>query len=471
MCETMIEIRAQISMMQEELLENLKKLVVFDSVESPALPGKPFGENVHAALEFVLALARSMGFRAENLEGYVGVVDWGEGEELIGVLCHVDIVPVGNLSSWNTPPLALTEIDGYVYGRGTADDKGPLLSVLYGMYALKKLGYIPKKRIRIIIGTNEETNWGCMRYYKEHCEIPSESFSPDGMFTVVNREKGVCGMVYSKQIVSDGIIIKGGTARNVVADNCSLILPPRFAMQKSALQTAIEAVSENATCAYTLDTTSNNALTVTCIGKSAPAHTPQPGANAIIGILKLAADCSFMPTMQKEASALLRQIGDTPDGTAMGIDCSDEESGPLTMNLGVLSLHDETLTFELDIRIPVTIPLAEKIETVHATFLTEGYTQEYCEEKEPLFVPDSLPLIQSLCRVYEMVHGEKAQLWSIGGGTYARAFDNCVCFGACYPGESLNIHMANERALVENLFKNAMMYGMALKELTLPSSI
>lgn len=178
--------------MMPALMSDLREQIAIPSVEGTPALGAPFGTEVERALEHLLAIADKMGFRTKNYDGYVGTIEWGEGEEMLGILSHVDVVPAGDLSAWQSNPFEMTERDGYLIGRGVADDKGPLLSCLYGMYALKQMGLQPHKRVRFIIGTNEETGWGCIHYYKEHkLEPPTESFSPDGMFTVVNREKGI----------------------------------------------------------------------------------------------------------------------------------------------------------------------------------------------------------------------------------------------------------------------------------------
>lgn len=446
----------------DELLSNLKKHIAIPSIEGEPSKGAPFGKEVAEALDVVLKLGEEMGFAVKNREGYVGTIEWGEGEEILGILTHVDIVPPGDPAAWDTPPYELTAKDGYLYGRGVADDKGPLLSALYGMYALKKSGFYPKKRVRFIIGTNEETGWGCINYYKAYCEIPHASFSPDGMFTVVNREKGILSADFEMKLQAHGITITGGEAGNLVPSKAVAILNCGL----DAVNKAIDSCSASSGAAFDAEAY-NGGTKLTCTGKSAHAMNPEKGISAVTGILQVLRVCEGISEQLKNAAVqLLSLLGDSPDGKAMGIACSDEVSGALTVNLGVLKLMDDILTLKFDVRTPVTFNLDIIAENFEKVMAQNGYKMAGSHIKHPLYVPEDSELIKTLCAIYETVAKEDAVLYSIGGGTYARAFSNCVCFGAVYPNEKLTVHAPNERALLENIIKNAKMYGLAIHELT-----
>ena len=458
---TLQELRTQADILAPRLMESIAKQISFPSVEGPAEPGAPFGRPVAQALDHILRLGREMGFHVQNHDGYVGTIEWGEGE-ILGVLSHVDVVPPGDMEAWTSDPFTLTERDGFLQGRGIADDKGPLLSCLYGMYALKKLGFVPGKRIRLIIGTNEETGWGCIQYYKEHLDAPAYSFSPDGMYTVVNREKGILSADFSKTIDEKTAVIQAGEAGNLVPANASAWLPVAAAEVERAI--AAYAAPEG----ISLPTEPWEAgVRLVCKGRNAPSHSPAKGASAIIGILQVISRCEGAGSALRCAcQELLELLGPQPDGAAMGISCADDVSGPLTTNAGLLSLRDGSLRVKMDIRAPVTRSLDEIAEKAAAQFSARGYAEESRHLKYPLYVPADTSFIQTLCRVYEKVAGEPAVLSAIGGGTYARAFPNCVCFGAVYPTEELTVHSPNERTTKKNIMQNTLMYGMALYELT-----
>ena len=458
---TLQDLRVQAEALEPRLMRSIAEQISFPSIEGPAEPGAPFGRPVAQALDHILNLGREMGFHTQNHDGYVGLIEWGEGE-LFGILSHVDVVPPGDAEAWTSAPFTLTERDGFLQGRGIADDKGPLLSCLYGMYALKELGFVPGKRIRLIIGTNEETGWGCIKYYKEHLDAPAYSFSPDGMYTVVNREKGILSADFSKTICEKTTVIQAGEAGNLVPANASAWLPIALeeAEQAIAAYPAPEGISLTAE-------SSEAGVRLRCKGRNAPSHSPAKGASAIVGLLQVISRCERLDgALRTACRELLELLGPQPDGAAMGICCADDVSGPLTINAGLLSLHDGNLRVKMDIRAPVTCSLDEIAAKAATQFAAKGYAEEGRRLKYPLYVPADTPFIQTLCRVYEKVAGEPAVLSAIGGGTYARAFPNCVCFGAVYPTEELTVHSPNERTTKKNIMQNTLMYGMALYELT-----
>ena len=459
--EVLEKISVVVDTYRDDLFSDLKKLVAIESMEGNPLPGKPFGEAVAYALDEALDIAHKMGFDSKNHEGYIGVVDWGQGDEKAGVLAHVDIVPPGDLSQWVSPPFELTFDSGYVRGRGVVDNKGPLLSVLYGMKALKNLGFIPNKCIRVIIGTNEETGWGGINYYKERFEEPEVSFSPDGMFTVVNREKGIITAEYKMPVKWEGIKIEGGDASNLVPAKAEAIL--RFTPEqiKNAIGTGKLATG----ISFTLSEEKEGPKLI-AKGQSAHAMTPDKGINAISGMLAVLREIEGLDNeIKTKLDDIYGLIGTDSNGEALGIAAYDEQSGALTFNLGVIELKENQLHIKLDIRTPVTADIDEIAQKVDAALSEIGFENIHSKIKHPLYVPEECELIKTLCGVYTQVTGDEPTIFSIGGGTYARAFNNCVCFGSVYPEEKLTVHAPNEQTLEENIIKNAKMYALALYKL------
>lgn len=449
---------------KKELLGDLKRQVSIASVQSEPEAGRPFGRNVGEALEDVLQLADSMGFHTENLEGYAGLIDWGEGEEdMLGILTHVDVVPPGDISAWKTPPYEMVEEDGVLYGRGVADDKGPLLSALYGIYALKQAGFVPRRKVRFIVGTNEETDWRCIDYYLRHRKVPSMSFSPDGLYTVVYGEKGIFRGGFVKNIDSDGIRITAGEAMNVVPAGAVAYLPG------VDLESAIAACREFDSSVSHPGTSveaeeADGGVNVICHGKNAPAHTPDDGASAIFALFHVLKRIKSLPeAFLHEMDTILTLLEDKTDGRGFGLDCSDEESGELTLNLGMMALQEGFFELRFDMRVPITISLDDQAHRLTEVMREKGYDQARgAFYKYPLNVPKDSELVQTLCHVYTEVTGDEPVLQTMGGGTYASAIPNCVCFGAVYPGEPITVHSPNEMVTVENLIRNACMFGLAV---------
>ena len=126
---------------EREYLADLKELIAIDSARADALPGMPYGKNCADVLAKAQEILAKHGFASVNHDNYVITADLNEGETELGVLAHLDIVPTGD--GWQRPPLDMQEDETKIYGRGTADDKGPALAAFYAMRALKELN-VPK---------------------------------------------------------------------------------------------------------------------------------------------------------------------------------------------------------------------------------------------------------------------------------------------------------------------------------------
>lgn len=142
-----------------------------------------FGESIDLALKKALEISGKLGFKTHrDPDGYYGYAEIGAGEDMIGVLGHVDVVPAGNIQLWEMPPFEAIIKDGKMFGRGTIDDKGSVLAALFATRALLNLGVSFSKRIRFIFETDEESLWRCMQSYCQKEELPTMSFTPDATF-------------------------------------------------------------------------------------------------------------------------------------------------------------------------------------------------------------------------------------------------------------------------------------------------
>ena len=224
-----MDIKEQIHGLTEEMLTNLGRLVAIDSQLGTPAEGKPFGEGPAKALEEGLKIAQELGFKTVNLDNYCGYAEMGEGDEIVGIAGHLDIVPVGG--DWSYDPFKLTREGDYVYGRGTTDDKGPVLEALYAMKLLRDSGVKLNKRVRLIMGCNEETGSKCMEHYNEVAEELSCGFTPDASFPCIHGEKGHMGMMaYSKN--TKIISADGGFVSNAVCDSCTIVVPAEAGLKE-----------------------------------------------------------------------------------------------------------------------------------------------------------------------------------------------------------------------------------------------
>ena len=435
---------------REKLIASLQESIRIPSTEAEALPGMPFGKNVSDALHHALMTAESLGLKAWDMEGYAGCVEYGEGEEMLGVICHLDVVPEG--TGWIHPPYSADIEDGIMYGRGTLDDKGPAFASIYALAAIKEAGVPLKRRIRVILGTNEETGWGCMNYYREHGEAPTIGFTPDGEYPVVHSEKGILHTSFAKPFESR-IRMKAGTRPNVVPGRLEAFIPCcpcrlREAVEKAGLDKFTFEIEE---------AEGGSALTV--IGLDAHASMPEAGLNTIQAAFTVL-DLLALPGEDGERIAVMhRALGMGMHGENMGLDKTDA-SGRLTLNPGVIDWNENGIAdFKIDVRHPISLS-SEEVRDAEAAALEMPVVHEHAQHG--LFVPAESELVSKLLDVYAARTGERPAPLAIGGGTYARAFDNVVAFGCEIPGHPSPVHMPNEFISLEDLMFDAHMIADAM---------
>lgn len=443
-----MDLNQDLTAQREPLKAALIELVRIPSVCDEGAGGYPFGEPVDRALRTALEIAEKLGFRTRYGEGgYYGIAEIGAGEEMVGILGHLDVVPAGNLQDWEHGPFDPHETDGMLYGRGTQDDKGPMMAALFAVKALMNTGVQFKRRVRFIFGTDEETLWRCINRYKEVEEIPTMGFSPDSRFPVTYAEKGLLQLRLEGSNES-GIRLSGGSAFNAVPD---------AVLYEGDRQDELAKKLDELGFAYEHK---GNGLEVK--GQAAHAMVPEEGTNAIARLcLALAAIGVESKAIQFVAEA----VGEDPYATAIFGDCADEPSGRLKFNIGKIELGDrEQLSF--DTRIPVTVAKDEIVAKLSAAAAVYGLQYEEFDWLAPLYLPLDHFIVTTLMDVYRQYSGDSAsQPLSSGGATYARAMPNCVAFGALTPDELLTEHQPNERVVLEYLYKSMEIYAHAIYEL------
>jgi len=420
------------------LAEDIAALCRINSVEAEAEPGMPCGRGVAEALNAALALGEKFGFETENFDNYVGHIDFGEGEEILGILGHVDVVPAGE--GWETDPWGGVITEDKIIGRGVLDDKGPLLTCLYAMKILKDMQVPLKKKVRIILGTNEETSWKCMHYYLEQVkpQLPTMAFSPDSEFPVTYAELGLLQYTL-KRPISEDIEIEGGSAFNSVPSSAKVKLDAALA---DAVKAAV-ADSEEAS-SYTVEEEGGK-LIVSAKGVSAHAAHLYDGKNAISLLMDLLGRLPLEGELKEIVDFYNSHFGLCLYGEKMGVACEDEDCGPLTLNVGKVIAEEGQLTFCCDSRIPVSFTVESIIEKVKAKVEGTGFTYETKSTEGPLYVSRDSELVKTLMAAYSKVTGDtQSQPQSSGGATYSRAIANCVAFGCLLPGQEDTMHQANE---------------------------
>ncbi|HES9838812.1 TPA: dipeptidase [Streptococcus pneumoniae] len=432
---------------KDEFLISLKTLISYPSVLNEGENGTPFGQAIQDVLEKTLEICRDIGFTTYlDPKGYYGYAEIDQGAELLAILCHLDVVPSGDEADWQTPPFEATIKDGWVFGRGVQDDKGPSLAALYAVKSLLDQGIQFKKRVRFIFGTDEETLWRCMARYNTIEEQASMGFAPDSSFPLTYAEKGLL-QVKLHGPGSDQLELEVGGAFNVVPDKANY--------QGLLYEQVCNGLKE---AGYDYQTTEQ---TVTVLGVPKHAKDASQGINAVIRLATILAPLQEHPAL----SFLATQAGQDGTGRQIFGDIADEPSGHLSFNVAGLMINHERSEIRIDIRTPV---LADKEELVELlTRCAQNYQLRY-EEFDylaPLYVAKDSKLVSTLMQIYQEKTGDNSPAISSGGATFARTMPNCVAFGALFPGAKQTEHQANECAVLEDLYRAMDIYAEAVYRL------
>ena len=465
-------VNSKINENKEEMLKSLSELIAIPSVAVETDGPKPFGEEVDRAYRYLLQMGEDAGFTIFDADGYGGHMDYdGTEEGVVGIIGHLDVVPEGE--GWDFDPYGGEISDGYVHGRGTTDDKGPVIASFYAMKALKQCGFEPAKTVRLILGLDEETNWHGMEYYLERTpDLPDMGFTPDGDFPVIRGEKGILIFeIVSKLPKSSGkglelSSITGGTAANAVPDFARAVVTDTAGGGYEMIREAA------ANCAdhngWEISTRKiGKSLEITVHGKAAHGAKPEQGINAISILMDFLGRFSFL---NDGVMAFLDfyngAVGYDLHGERLGCALEDEDSGKLIVNVGKAEIGKNEARLTVNIRYPVSCTSEQVYEGIMKVLDGYGYGIVKLRDEKPINIPSDSRLIRTLMDIYRSHTGDQeSEPLVIGGGTYARAMDNIVAFGARFPGEPELEHQKNEKISEENLVRLAEIYAEAVYEL------
>lgn len=443
-----MKIRNNVVAIQDEMIRSLIELINIPSVIDETSSERPFGLDIDKALKKTLEICEALGFRTfYDPEGYYGYAEVGQGSEMIGILGHIDIVSEGDAGNWKHKPFE-GEIDGgKLYGRGSIDDKGPLIAAIYGVKALMDAEVPLNKRIRIIVGTDEENTWrGICRYVSKE-ELPTLGFTPDSNFPVVFAEKGLLQFRLKSAKKSD-LRVKGGTALNAVPESAVYHGDHLYRLEKQLKKLGFDHELEN------------EELYV--IGRSAHSAKPSAGINAIT---RMVAGLKSMGLESPIVDFVSDKIGFTYNGELIFGSLVDEPSGELTMSVNQIDLSSYGEMIGIDMRIPVTIDKKFIVEGLKRVAEKYGLTYEELDYLAPLYASKDTKLIKALIEVYEEETGLPGDPISTGGATYARSMPNIVAYGPVFPGQEKVAHQTDEFIELNAMIKCAQIYAKAVEKL------
>ena len=460
-----IDFKQEVLNHKEDLLKDLFELLSVRSILGTDITEEtPFGSGPREALDLILSFGKRDGYKTKLVENKAGHIEVGEGEELFGILGHVDVVPVVE-ADWTSHPFKPEIRDGKIFARGSLDDKGPTMAAYYAVKLLDKLGVKWNKRVRVIVGSDEETGFRCVEAYFKHEEQPASGFTPDAMFPLVYAEKARATFDHKLKFVDED----GDYNYKLVKFNGGQVLNMVIASAKAELVGEVSDIKEkfeNFLAKEKLEgeVTVEDTIKLTLKGKAAHGSTPQYGIN---GATKLA---EFLSTLGLDNNGknfvdyIVEKLANDPFGEKLGINYADDEMGEATYNYGILEydLERKIGVVSTDCRHPKKFDLVDRLNGINV----DNIDIEVTSTKEAHYVPKDDELVTTLMDVYRKHTGDtKNDAFVLGGGTYARCLKKGVAFGLLFPGKEDTMHQANEYLEVEDLLLATAIYAEGIYKL------
>ena len=440
---------------ERDIVRDIARLVSIPSVEGPAAPDAPFGIESKRALDCALQIAEELGLDTVNCENKIGYASVGEdhGQGYLATITHVDVVPAGD--GWTEDPFTVRERDGFLLGRGVMDDKGPSILCLYALKYLRDSGLPLRYPVRALLGSNEETGMGDLEHYNANYPAPLFCFSPDADFPLIHGEKGIYhGRLISRHTPVNVLEMTGGVAPNAVPAKASALV------RAKALQSS-DAVS--------VEELEPGLWKLSSVGVSGHASMPEGTVNAIGRIVDYLLENGIPAEGELPYFRFLARLHAATDGSGLGLQSSDDYFTPLTAVGGKISTADGVFCQTIDCRYGISTS-GEAITARLREAAGNAAEIQVDADAAPFYLTLDNPAIQACMDSYNLVTGENARPFTIGGGTYARHFPNAAAFGPEHPERPAPafagpIHGIDEAARLSDLMEALKIYIVALLRL------
>lgn len=429
---------------KDELLADLNTLIGFESVANE----KP--EECQNAINFMLKRANDFGLTGEQVTDESMHIQLGSKGKLCGILSHLDVVPAGN--NWSVLPYSLTEKDGRLYGRGIADDKGAALVTLYCLRVLKEEGIDGVNTLRAIYGTSEECGMEDIDGYFEKMPVPDLSFTPDSDYGICYAEKGILQIEVSTKGNLATVLsqLHSGKAINAVPDIAYALLDSSNYDEQNLLE-----LSKKTEGNFEFNSTIDG-LMVISRGKAAHACEPHKGFNAAAALVELLAKAYKSTEIGAICDFIDIALGNETDGCSLGLKTHCSISGDLTVNLGYIHIEGNEARAAFDIRYPVSITGGSVYRQFRYAAKHNKLDVKVLNHEKPLYIEKDSELVKLLSGAYKAVTGEEPELYTTGGGTYARKLGGKgLAFGPDFKDDEVNMHNADESIDKEKFFTHA----------------
>lgn len=469
-----MDYKALVEQYKDQLIDDLKGLLAIESVRGETTEEAPVGEGPLAALNYMMTIGERDGMTTKSVDNLAGHIEHGSGNKIFGVLGHVDVVPV-SADDWDTPPFEPTIKDGYLIARGVQDDKGPTMAAYYAVKILKDQGVDFNQRLRLIIGTDEESNWECTRAYFDSEAMPDAGFAPDAAFPLIHGEKGISTFNLVQNVDEENveaapvtlIDFNSGSAYNVVPDAAIARLQTE---DVEDIKMKFEQFIADNDVKGNVGINGNLELKVS--GKSAHGSTPKEGVHAGHILLKFLSELSLDGRGQHFVDVMNRFVVDNLDGSQMDIFSTHEEMGETTVNSGIIKYDAiDGGHVGVNYRYPFGVDFDQTIDRLKKTLDQEQFRIEDASGMPPHYVEKDDPLIKVLVDSYRNHVDDPREPFTIGGGTYARTLDKGVAFGAMFEDSLDTMHQKNERMKIDELLRVTTIYLEALHRIVTSDEI
>ncbi|WP_338970454.1 Sapep family Mn(2+)-dependent dipeptidase [Spiroplasma endosymbiont of Labia minor] len=435
----------------EEALEQIKEIVKIPSYRSEPTASAPYGENTLKSLDFALDLAEKIGFTkiVKDKKNRYGYAEIGNAKEMMGILCHLDVVPPGNINQWVTNPFEPIIKDGKLIGRGVFDDKGPTIINMFAVKYLIDHNFLADYRIRMIFGTAEETDWDDMNAYVANEEHPAFGYTPDGEFPMVYAEKFIRDIDILGNYQCQ-FSLMGGSAYNVINDQVTYIGPKLQELKEFLQKNNVVSLVEK-----------DNSLIIQ--GTAGHGSLPHMGINAatyaLNAIYEIGINDPIAKFVHDHIHLNYNMTNIFPDGL-------EDETGKVTASNGIVEMNDQNQRFTLNLRIPVHANLTNLFNKLNEIIKSYGLKEKQAKLEKSVYIAKDSMIATKIMSVYREVTGEQnAEPVALGGGTYAKAMENIVAFGAEFDVNNSTMHAYNEYVTISDLQKMLEIYTKAIAKL------
>lgn len=449
---------------ENQMIDDLKGLLSIESVrdDSKASEDAPVGPGPRQALDYMYELAERDGFSTHDVDHIAGRIEAGQGEDVLGILCHVDVVPAGD--GWDSDPFDPVVTDDAIIARGTLDDKGPTIAAYYAVKILNDMNVDWKKRIHMIIGTDEESDWKCTDRYFQTEEMPTLGFAPDAEFPTIHGEKGITTFDLIQDQINEDVDepdyellnFESGQRYNMVPDHAEARVLVKENMT-DVIQNFEYFVEQNELQGES--TVDSGILILTVEGKAVHGMDPSLGVNAGLYLLKFLSSLNLDKSAKDFVEFNNRYLFDSHFGEKMGMKFHTDVMGDVTTNIGIIKYDNkEAGRYGVNLRYPQGFEFEEAVERFTNEIKDIGFSLELGKVQKPHYVDKDDPFVEKLVKAYRNQTGDMTEPYTIGGGTYARNLDKGVAFGAMFEDTEDLMHQKNEYMTKKQLINATSIY-------------